>query len=583
MKTEFFTESLLQPTSTADSNNRPRCKSTPNPPPTVARPGQKSPPPPSDPSLSSPLPSTAPPPSPRTVRQPKQPPTPTTRKETLPTTKKNTEKKNNEQNTEKKNTNDHHDNTNNDNTTTESINNEPNQINTTDEQTTDKGTQGTKETQPTNNKTPTSDNDSTTKPNDNEKGTPTTNPYRKLKVAKRPQSPEPSFLFHLHVAVNHHHNHEIESTLLRLTEQALKTHLNDVFFHHSKREEPMWLQVHSVDFLETKQSPSRPLRGADNQNRSNKGSGHTSTFHVTLSPAPANDAFDTGVFFKQGLRFVLQVWHKHHNDDFSYDEHGSQTILRPGTRQSNPTIYPRYDQINVYQPACNNRTSDTYSIVVGVLAQTIKHRRAALDLSSDIQNILTPHLPRKLNHVDYYNHIGCRAGTFSGELKNKQRGQVPAIYITASSKSNFEALLRSYNAYLSANRNTELAWCKNNIQIIPMPTSQSNRTTTLEAIKDIDQFFGACVKIKLKPINQEATDGDWKRLRNLREFVALFPEFDNEDPDPQFAPSQTQQARRDVRRQQQQQQQQPKYTDKHQPTGQQTKRRGHASNRRRRK
>ena len=67
-----------------------------------------------------------------------------------------------------------------------------------------------------------------------------------------------------------------------------------------------------------------------------------------------------------------------------------------------------------------------------------------------------------------------------------------------------------------------------------MPTSQSNRTTTLEAIKDIDQFFGACVKIKLRPINREATDGDWKRLRNLREFVALFPEFDNEDPDPQF-------------------------------------------------
>ena len=150
----------------------------------------------------------------------------------------------------------------------------------------------TKETQPTDNKILTSDDDSTTKRNDNEKGTPTTNPYRQPKVAKRPQSPEPSFLFHLHVAVNHHHNHEIESTLPRLTEQALKTHLNDVFFHHSKREEPMWLQVHSVDFLETKQSPSRPLRGADNQNRSNKGSGHTSTFHVTLSPAPANDAFE---------------------------------------------------------------------------------------------------------------------------------------------------------------------------------------------------------------------------------------------------------------------------------------------------
>ena len=405
------------------------------------------------------------------------------------------------------------------------------------EQNTDGHTE--EETQPTT-KNQTNHDDTTTTVNNepgsnSEAGTPTAkNPYLQPKTGtKRPPSPEPKTLIHLHVAVNHHQNPQIESTLPRLTEQAMKTHLNEVFFHHSKREEPMWLQVHSVDFLETKQSGSRQFR-SDNQTRSTKGSGHTSTFHVTLSPAPANDVFDTEIFTEQGLRFVLQMWHKHHNDDFVYDEFDSQTVLRPGTKQSNPTINPRWDQINVYQPACNNRTSDTFGIVVGVPAQTIKHRRAALDLTGDIQNTLTPHLPRKLNYLDFFNHVGYRSGTFSGELKNKQRGQVPAIYITASSRNNFEALLRSYNAYQAANRNTELKWNHNNIQIIPMPTSQANRTATLEALKDIDQFFGACVRIKLKPINPEATDGDWKRLRHLREFVAVFPEFNNEDPDTQY-------------------------------------------------
>ena len=136
--------------------------------------------------------------------------------------------------------------------------------------------------------------------------------------------------------------------------------------------------------------------------------------------------------------------------------------------------------------------------------------------------------------MDFFNHIGCRTGTFSGELKNKQKGQVPAIYVTASTRNNFEALLRSYNAYMAANRNSEMKWNNNNIQLIPMPTSQPNRTATLEAIKDIDQFFSACVRIKLKPINPEATDGDWKQLRQLREFVAVFPEYSNEDPDAQY-------------------------------------------------
>ena len=373
-------------------------------------------------------------------------------------------------------------------------------------------------TQPTTNKTNQKEgetepnNEQTT--NNNDHATQTTNPYMKKprSETKRPASPEPKTLIHLHVAINHHPNPQVESTLPRLTEQALKTHFNEVSFHHSKREEPMWLQVHSVDFLETKQSGTRSFRN-NNQNGSNKGGGHTSTFHVTLSPAPANDVFDSGIFIEQGLRFVLQMWHKHHNDDFVYDEFDSQTVLPPGTKQSNPTINPRFDQINVYHPACNNRKSDTFGIIVGVPAQTIKHCRAALDLTSDIQNTLTPHLPRKLHYVDFFNHIGCRSGTFSGELKNKQKGQVPAIYVTASTRNNFEALLRSYNAYMAANRNSEMKWNKNNIQLIPMPTSQANRTATLEAIKDIDQFFGACVRIKLKPINPEATDGDWKRLR----------------------------------------------------------------------
>ena len=395
-----------------------------------------------------------------------------------------------------------------------------------------------KETQPTTNKTnnhnDAADSDDKNPPNNNDQGTPRANPYLQPKgETKRPPSPEPKTLIHLHVAINHHPNPQVESTLPRLTEQALKTHFNEVFFHHSKREEPMWLQVHSVDFLETKQSGTRSFRH-NNQHGSHKGGGHTSTFHVTLSPAPANDVFDSEIFIEQGLRFVLQMWHKHHNDDFVYDEFDSQTVLPPGTKQSNPTINPRFDQINVYHPACNNRKSDTFGIIVGVPAQTIKHRRAALDLTSDIQNTLTPHLPRKLHYMDLFNHIGCRTGTFSGELKNKQKGQVPAIYVTASTRNNFEALLRSYKAYMAANRNSEMKWNKNNIQLIPMPTSQPNRTATLEAIKDIDQFFSACVRIKLKPINPEATDGDWKQLRQLREFVAVFPEYNNEDPDAQY-------------------------------------------------
>ena len=227
------------------------------------------------------------------------------------------------------------------------------------------------------------------------------------------------------------------------------------------------------------------------------------------------------------------MWHRHNNEDFVFDEHGQQSVLRSGTPQSNPTVNPRWNQINIYSPANNNRASDTYGLLVGIPAQAVKHRRAAINLAGAIQHSLKAHLPRKLNWTEFFDHIGCRSGTFSGDLKNKQRGQVPVIYITSSSKANFEALLRSYNAFAAANRDGEILWHNNKVQIIPMPTTQSNRTTTLEAIKDIDQFFGASVRIKLRPINQEATDGDWTNLRQMEEFVALFPEYNSYDPDPQ--------------------------------------------------
>ena len=331
--------------------------------------------------------------------------------------------------------------------------------------------------------------------------------------------------------VNHSLNSQVESSLPRLTEQSLKDHLNKVFFHHNKREEPMWLQVRKAEFLETKQSGrTRPNQNDQQRPRNN---GHVSTFHVTLSPAPANDAFDTEVFHEQGLRFVLQMWHRHNNEDFFFDKYGQQSVLRSGTPQSNPTVNPRWNQINIYLPANNNRASDTYGILVGIPAQTVRHRRAAITLAGAIQHSLKAHLPQKLNWTEFFDHIGIRSGTFSGDLKSKQRGQVPVIYVTASSRANFEALLRSYNAFAAANRKGEILWHNNQVQIIPMPTTQSNRTTTLEAIKDIDQFFGASVRIKLRPINQEATDGDWTNLQRMEEYVALFPEYNNYDPDPQ--------------------------------------------------
>ena len=324
----------------------------------------------------------------------------------------------------------------------------------------------------------------------------------------------------------------MEATLPRLTEKSLKKHLNDVFAHHRKLEEPMWLQVHSVDFIETKLSATRNTRGQQESPSRARG-GHTSTFHVTLSPAPENDAFDSDVFNEQGLRFICQMWHRHHNDDFLYDEWGDQCLLRSGTAQSNPTINPRYDQVNVYQPACNNRNSDTYGIIVGTPAQAVKHRRAFINLAAAIQSCLTPHLPKKLQGMDFFNHIGCRAGTFSGELKTKQRGQVPVVYLAASSRNNFETLLRSYNAFRAANRNTEILWIDNKIQILPMPKNQTTRTTTLEALKDIDQFYGSCVKIRLRPINIEATDEEWEQLQEIEEYVGLFPEYEHVDPDPE--------------------------------------------------
>ena len=358
------------------------------------------------------------------------------------------------------------------------------------------------------------------------------NPYRTLRQPqKRAPSPEPAMLIHLHVMVNHNPNPQAESALPRLTEQAVKDHLNQVFFHHSKREEPMWLQVHKVEFIETKQA-GRPSFRQNDQQRQRNNNGHVSSFHVTLSPAPANDAFDTEVFREQGLRCVLQMWHRHKNDDFSHDDFGDPSILRNGTPQSNPTTNPRWDQYNVYLPANNNRTSDTFGMVVGIPAQAIKHRRAAQDLTAAIQHSLRAHLPRKLDWTAFFDHIGCRSGTFSGELKSKQRGQVPVVYITASSRANFELLLRSYNAFTAANRDTDITWQDNKIQLIPMPKTQTNRTTTLETIKDIDQFFGSSVKIRLRPINTEATDGDWKQLKTMDEYIAVFPEYDNEDPDP---------------------------------------------------
>ena len=129
--------------------------------------------------------------------------------------------------------------------------------------------------------------------------------------------------------------------------------------------------------------------------------------------------------------------------------------------------------------------------------------------------------------------IGCRAGVFSGELKSKQRGQVPVIYIAASSRLNFESLMRSYNAHQTTNQNQELCWFDNCIQLLPMPKTQAARTTTLEALKDLDQHFNACVKIRLRPINLEATEEDWDQLAAMEEFAGLFPEYANADPDPE--------------------------------------------------
>ena len=163
----------------------------------------------------------------------------------------------------------------------------------------------------------------------------------------------------------------------------------------------------------------------------------------------------------------------------------------------------------------------------------VKHRRGFMDLALAIRECLYPHLPKKLQRDDFFDHIGCRAGTFSGDLKSKQRGQVPVIYLASSSRSNFETLLRSYNAFRASNRGMEIEWSDNTIQILPMPKNQSTRTTTLEALKDVDQFFAACIKIKLRQINHEATDDDWARLKEMEEFVALFPEFCNDDPSPQ--------------------------------------------------
>ena len=334
------------------------------------------------------------------------------------------------------------------------------------------------------------------------------------------------------MAVNHNPNPQVEATLPRLTEESLTEHFNHVFQHHNKREDPMWLQVHSMDFIETKQS-GRPTGRNQNESPNRPRGGHTSTFHMTLSPAPANDQFDTEVFTEQGLRFALQLWHRHHQSDFLFDEYGYQYILRPGTAQSNPTVNPRYDQIHVYVPACNNRTSDTFGIIVGVPAMAVKHRRGFMDLALAIRECLYPHLPKKLQGDDFFDHIGCRGGTFSGDLKSKQRGQVQVIYLAASSRSNFEALLRSYNAFRASNRGMEMEWTDNTIQLLPMPKNQTTRTTTLEALKDVDQYFGACIKIKLRHINHEATDDEWAQLKDMEEFVALFPEFCNEDPSPQ--------------------------------------------------
>ena len=57
--------------------------------------------------------------------------------------------------------------------------------------------------------------------------------------------------------------------------------------------------------------------------------------------------------------------------------------------------------------------------------------------------------------------------------------------------------------------------------------------SNLGGVEDLDQFHNSCVKIRLRPINIEATHGNWDRLAAMEEFAALFPEYAHGDPDPE--------------------------------------------------
>ena len=227
------------------------------------------------------------------------------------------------------------------------------------------------------------------------------------------------------------------------------------------------------------------------------------------------------------------MWHKHHRDDFCNDGHGAQWILRHGAQQSNPTVNPRFRELEIYIPACNNRSSTTQGIIAGIPAIAVKHRRGYLDLSTTIHDHLFGHLPSQFQLFDDFSqHFGCRDGTFSGDLCNKQRGQVPVIYFSASSRHNFKIFLRAYNAFHQAAKGNEITWRENALQVLPIPKNQQTRTTTLEALKDLDQHFGASVRIRLHPLNDLATEDEWDQLTEIPHYQAAYPEFCHHDPEP---------------------------------------------------
>ena len=412
------------------------------------------------------------------------------------------------------------------------------------------GRDGNQPTEPNDNDTTDSDNqDNATPKNDeqdntqdtaeNQDGTNDTmeattettfNPYRA--TPKRPTTTDPPATIHLTLVVRHKANHQEESRLPRVTETTLKQHIHRVLQHHRCREEPMMLEMHRIEFLETKQPP-RNSNNRNNNNNERGGRGYTSSFHLTLRPAPINDAFDTEVFQEQGIRFVTQMWHKHHRDDFRNDNHGLQQILRHGSPQSNPTVNPRYKDIDIYAPACNNRTCETHGIIVGIPASAIKHKRGYIDLTDAIHDQLLGFLPTHLQMSDdFHKHIGCRDGNFSGDFKSKQRGTVPVTYISASSKRMFETILRAYNELHKATANNDLRWRDNIIQLIPVPKTQQQRTTTLEALRELDQYFSASVRIRLFPLNDLADDEEWEQLTQMENYQAAFPEFCHHEQQP---------------------------------------------------